>query len=198
MRKSHFALLLGLPAFIVAPAYALPEKPQVIECPLKMTVSFKPEKSIPTMQFRDFETDEIEFQRLEMFDQDPKKKMSLSRKGKSQTSEWRQHRMGWHHTEKAKEKIGKATRLRYDKIGRKKYKRYRHFTETIQYKKWRKAVFERDSYTCQVCQKVGGYLEAHHIKSWAKYPKLRYKINNGITLCKKCHKKTNNYEYKKS
>lgn len=77
MRKSHFALLLGLPAFIVAPAYALPEKPQVIECPLKMTVSFKPEKSIPTMQFRDFETDEIEFQRLEMFDQDPKKKMSL-------------------------------------------------------------------------------------------------------------------------
>lgn len=75
MRITPIALLLSLSA--VVPAHALTEKPQVIECPLKMTVSFKPEKSIPTMQFRDFETSEIEFQRLEMFDQDPKKKMSL-------------------------------------------------------------------------------------------------------------------------
>lgn len=70
MRITLFALLFCLPAFSA-------EKPQTIECPLKVPVSFKPEKAIPTMQFRDFETDEIEFQRLEMFDQDPKKKMSL-------------------------------------------------------------------------------------------------------------------------
>lgn len=74
MRITLTALLFCLPAFATASAA---EKPQTIECPLKVPVSFKPEKSIPTMQFRDFETDEIEFKSLEMFDQDPKKKMSL-------------------------------------------------------------------------------------------------------------------------
>lgn len=77
MRITFIALLFYLPAFAVVPAHALAEKPQTIECPLKVPVSFRPEKSIPTMQFRDFETDEIEFKNLEMFDQDPKKKMSL-------------------------------------------------------------------------------------------------------------------------
>jgi len=65
-----------------------------------------------------------------------------------------------------------------------------------QYKKWRLAVFTRDNFTCVNCQKVDGYLIAHHIKSWAKYPELRYKINNSITLCKNCHNLTDNYKGK--
>lgn len=52
---------------------------------------------------------------------------------------------------------------------------------------WRSNVFERDLYTCQKCKKRGVYLMAHHIKSWAKYPKLRYVVSNGITLCRDCH-----------
>ena len=61
-----------------------------------------------------------------------------------------------------------------------------------EYKNWRKAVFERDNYTCQKCYSRNGngkyiYLEAHHIKSWAEYPKLRFDISNGTTLCKQCH-----------
>ncbi|MEK6884669.1 MAG: HNH endonuclease [Nanoarchaeota archaeon] len=56
-----------------------------------------------------------------------------------------------------------------------------------EYKFWRKAVFEKDNYTCQSCGKYGQYLEAHHKKAWAKYPDLRYDINNGETLCKECH-----------
>ena len=54
---------------------------------------------------------------------------------------------------------------------------------------WRKDVFKRDKYTCQYCGVVGGKLNAHHIKEWAKYPEYRYDISNGLTLCVNCHKK---------
>jgi 5-methylcytosine-specific restriction endonuclease McrA len=58
------------------------------------------------------------------------------------------------------------------------------------YRKWRKAVFERDDYTCQRCKVRGGILHADHIKPYAKYPQLRYDLGNGRTLCLDCHKKT--------
>lgn len=59
---------------------------------------------------------------------------------------------------------------------------------TKEYADWRKKVFERDNYTCQVCKKIGGRLNAHHIKEYAKFPELRYEIDNGVTLCEECHK----------
>lgn len=61
--------------------------------------------------------------------------------------------------------------------------------QTIDYKLWRASVFERDRYTCINCKTRGGKLEADHIKPWLLFPKIRYHINNGRTLCKKCHKK---------
>jgi len=64
----------------------------------------------------------------------------------------------------------------------------KRFWSTSEYQQWRKAVYERDNYTCQNCgDNKGGNLNAHHIKSWADFPELRYKISNGITLCDKCH-----------
>ena len=54
---------------------------------------------------------------------------------------------------------------------------------------WRRDVFIRDEFTCQSCGTKNIYIEAHHIKSFSKYPKLRFELDNGKTLCKKCHKK---------
>lgn len=70
---------------------------------------------------------------------------------------------------------------------------YRTGYYSNEYKNWRKAVFERDGFTCQECGDMG-YVTAHHIKSFAHYPDLRYEISNGKTLCESCHEKTDNYK----
>lgn len=68
---------------------------------------------------------------------------------------------------------------------------------SLESKEWRRKIFERDAFTCQVCRQVGVYLEAHHIKSWANYPELRFELDNGVALCLDCHSKTDNYKGRK-
>ena len=65
--------------------------------------------------------------------------------------------------------------------------------KSIEYKLWRKSVFERDDYTCVWCGQKGGKLNADHIKPFAYFPELRFAIDNGRTLCIDCHKKTDTY-----
>lgn len=59
---------------------------------------------------------------------------------------------------------------------------------TKEYRAWRDAVFVRDNYTCQRCGKRGGVLNAHHIIRYRDSVTNRTSIDNGITLCSKCHK----------
>jgi hypothetical protein len=85
---------------------------------------------------------------------------------------------------------------------------------SMNYAIWRSTVFIRDGFICQDCGAKSGngkavYIEAHHKKPFAKlfkeaiakYPLLKpydacmlyaplWDINNGETLCKKCHDKT--------
>lgn len=60
---------------------------------------------------------------------------------------------------------------------------------TKEYKSWRDKVYKRDNYTCRHCGAKGGELEAHHLCSFTDNKDLRYVVENGVTLCKKCHAK---------
>jgi 5-methylcytosine-specific restriction endonuclease McrA len=69
---------------------------------------------------------------------------------------------------------------------------------SLEYKLWRRAVFQRDNYTCVWCGVRGGKgvkveLHADHIKAFAFYPDLRFEVSNGRTLCKGCHRKTDTF-----
>ena len=53
---------------------------------------------------------------------------------------------------------------------------------------WRQKVYKRDEGKCRMSnEECVTKIEAHHILSWRDHPKLRYEVNNGITLCKFHH-----------
>ena len=94
---------------------------------------------------------------------------------------------GCSHSREWTEKVRQSLIKRADRIGRKKYVRPKHNTHW-KYREWRTRVFKRDDFTCWICEEKSGKIEAHHLKKWSKYPNLRYKISNGLTLCEFCHK----------
>ena len=56
------------------------------------------------------------------------------------------------------------------------------------YQAWAMQVKKRDNFECKINDgNCDGNLEVHHILNWSKFPKLRYQINNGITLCHAHH-----------
>lgn len=68
---------------------------------------------------------------------------------------------------------------------------------TQSYKNWRNSVFKRDDYTCQLCSTRDGNITAHHVLPVRDHKNslLVFDVDNGITLCKKCHDSINNKEY---
>ena len=54
---------------------------------------------------------------------------------------------------------------------------------------WRSAVFDRDGYSCLSCgDSKGGNLNAHHILPYSIAKNKRWDVENGATLCNKCHR----------
>lgn len=78
---------------------------------------------------------------------------------------------------------------------------------TIEYRQWRSDVYTRDDFRCQICNNRGGQIEVHHINPFASILEINkikslfdalncselWNINNGQTLCRKCHYKTDSY-----
>lgn len=57
---------------------------------------------------------------------------------------------------------------------------------------FRNKVYKRDKYTCQVCNQVGGKLNAHHLDGWNWAIDKRFDTDNGVTLCEGCHDEFHN------
>ena len=128
----------------------------------------------------------------------------LSKKTKENMKKNRVGMLGKNHSKKTKEKISNSKKQSY-KDGKTKlssscwkmgdnlkennpnwnngssFEPYSiDWTDTL-----RKAIRERDKYTCQVCKKEGFII--HHID----YNKKNCNLNNLINLCNSCHSKTN-------
>lgn len=106
-------------------------------------------------------------------------------------------------TDEHKKKISEGLKLAYA-IGIRKREdchfyidgrspRNRIIKKSFKYRNWRTSVFKRDNYTCRHCLKRGGELQAHHIKPQSLFPELRFSIENGLTLCRPCHLKTDTW-----
>jgi 5-methylcytosine-specific restriction endonuclease McrA len=99
---------------------------------------------------------------------------------------------GYKHSEETREKMSKRMR---GKIGNKSpnwrgglsFEPYSvDWTQTI-----KRSIRERDKYTCQVCGllQCDVAFDIHHIN----YNKKNCNLDNLITLCRKCHMKTNGH-----
>ena len=151
-----------------------------------------------------------------VFSEEVRRNMGLSKKGmepwnKGKTGVYtkehieflRKIKIGFKHTERAKEKLRDAGRNISEETRRKrseavkgekcwnwqggKTSEQKIIRHSLELRLWRESVFKRDDWTCQDCGERGGVLNAHHLKPFAEFPELRTSIENGITLCKRCH-----------
>ncbi len=131
---------------------------------LKMIGILKGVHRSPKTEFKkgQFSGDKNPSKRLEV-----RRKISEAKKGKPLFNFRREKHPNW----------GGDETLEHERIRRR-----------IEYKIWRGIIFLRDDWTCQKCKQRGGKLNVHHIFNFADFSDLRISVDNGITLCKNCHK----------
>ena len=131
-------------------------------------------------------------------------KMRLAKLGRPSNNKGKKHP----HTEQSKKNIS------FSVMGEKNHNWKgglsslgKQIRKSLKYRNWRQEIYERDDWTCQKCKVRGIKLEPHHKKSLSSIliknniktlkESLRCKkiwdIENGISLCKKCHSETDNF-----
>lgn len=120
-----------------------------------------------------------------------KKKISDSKKGKPSNSptKFKKGHIPLHKGKSAYWAIGEKNNNWKGGITKTNYNPNLIAKNSIEYRLWREAVFSRDNWICQKCKVQGGYLHPHHIRNFAEVILLRFAIDNGITFCRKCHRK---------
>lgn len=63
----------------------------------------------------------------------------------------------------------------------------RWLRNSFEYKQWRTAVYSRDGHRCALCLASEGIV-AHHVEPIAINPDRAFDVDNGLTLCRPCHK----------
>ena len=128
--------------------------------------------------------------------EEAKKRMSMAQKGRKHTEETKRklseirkkndHWFGRKHSEESKRKMSDVKRGEKHSNWQSgiSFEPYTiDWTDTL-----KKAIRERDNYTCQLCRTLGSdRLNIHHID----YDKKNCNPTNLITLCLKCHMRTN-------
>lgn len=146
-----------------------------------------------------------------IFTKEHKRKLSESHKGIKYPNRKRPKSFTLSH----RQKIGKASKGEKNGMWRGGITPLKQIIKTcLEYRQWQRTILKRDNRICQKCEETNGRkLITHHIKDFSE---ILYKnniqtleqalncqelwdINNGITLCQKCHKlfhkiygKTNN------
>ena len=116
------------------------------------------------------------------------KKLKISHKGQHNSikTEFKKGQIAWNKGLKLKNSLDEQY-VSCQIIDIQENKKLRTSTE---YKAWRHDVFSRDWFTCQMpgCGYKGKNIECHHIIRVKDNADFILDINNGITLCKQCHK----------
>jgi hypothetical protein len=148
---------------------------------------------------------------------DTKAKISASKIGKKRSADMIAKMCARRQSEEVKEKLRKLNlgKPRPDYLGNKNpfwkggitaanWGLNKALRSTFEYRQWRSDVYTRDNFTCQDCgDNKGGNLEAHHKKGFQQIINEHkittveqalaceelWNINNGVTLCKDCHKR---------
>lgn len=105
------------------------------------------------------------------------------RTGKENTGRFKKGHIPWI---KDKKGVKPRTEPKYKKKGRPLTSETRY---SLKFDIWGLHVKQRDSYTCRRCGRKED-LHAHHIVPWKVDESKRFDLDNGITLCRTCHTKT--------